>query len=436
MTPRGYQLPVFQAAERGIKRFWLCWHRRAGKDEVCMHNTALRAMLEPGTYWHCLPEYAQARKAIWDAVNPKTGKRRIDEVFPPEIRKRTREDEMFFEFKNGSTWQLVGSDRYDSLVGAGPRGIVFSEYALSDPMAWDYFRPMLLESNGWAMFNSTVRGRNHFWKLGDFARNDSGWFHSNLPADQTGVFTPEQLEAERRELCATRGDEEGEARFRQEYFNDPDVAMPGAYFAHQLRQMELEGRIGTVHYDPRYPVGVALDLGYGDLTTVWFWQFVDGWVNVIDYYQGNRQLVDHYAKVMREKPYSYEDMVLPHDAGHGHLAGEPVADQFRKQGFPRQTILDPIPVDDFRIRTIRSFLHKCRFDAARCEKGLSALRSYHHEWDEKIQDWKGKPKHDWSSHATDAFLHMAIGFRLPAEERVGNYHRYPQQAAGGDPSFG
>jgi hypothetical protein len=37
-----------------------------------------------GTYWHMLPEASQARKAIWDAVNPHTGKRRIDEAFPKE----------------------------------------------------------------------------------------------------------------------------------------------------------------------------------------------------------------------------------------------------------------------------------------------------------------------------------------------------------------
>ena len=62
-----------------------------------------------------LPEYGQARKAIWDAVNPHTGKRRIDEAFPPEIRKATRNQEMQIVFKNGSSWQVVGSDRYDAL---------------------------------------------------------------------------------------------------------------------------------------------------------------------------------------------------------------------------------------------------------------------------------------------------------------------------------
>lgn len=150
LKPRPYQLPMFRAMDSGKKRAWLCWHRRAGKDEASMHVTAMKAIDTPGNYWHCLPEYAQARKAIWEAVNPHTGRRRIDEAFPPEIRRKTRDDEMFIEMVNGSTWRMVGSDRVDSLVGAGPAGIVFSEYALSDPAAWDYMRPMLLESGGWA----------------------------------------------------------------------------------------------------------------------------------------------------------------------------------------------------------------------------------------------------------------------------------------------
>src|SRR3954471_18018454 len=118
--PRDYQLPLWQALESGIKRAMGIWHRRAGKDDVCLHWAAVSAMQKPATYWHMLPEYAQARKAIWNAVNPHTGVRRIDEAFPIEIRASTNDHEMFIRFKNGATWQVVGSDSYNSLVGTPP----------------------------------------------------------------------------------------------------------------------------------------------------------------------------------------------------------------------------------------------------------------------------------------------------------------------------
>ena len=88
---------------------------------------------KPATYWHMLPAYSQGRKAIWTAVNPHTGKRRIDEAFPHELRANTNEQEMFIRFKNGATWQVLGSDRYDAAVGSPPYGITFSEWALSNP---------------------------------------------------------------------------------------------------------------------------------------------------------------------------------------------------------------------------------------------------------------------------------------------------------------
>ena len=68
---------------------------------------------------------------------------------------------MLIRFKCGSTWQVLGSDGYDALVGAPPAGIVFSEWALADPRAWSYLRPILDENNGWAVFIYTPRGRNH-----------------------------------------------------------------------------------------------------------------------------------------------------------------------------------------------------------------------------------------------------------------------------------
>lgn len=402
-----------------------------------MHVTAKQAVTKPGNYWHCLPEYAQARKALWEAVNPRTGRRRIDEVFPPEIRRKTREDEMFIELFNGSTWRLVGSDRFDGLVGAGPLGIVFSEYALSDPQAWDYMRPMLLESGGWAIFNSTVRGRNHFWKLGEFARSDPAWFYSNLTADQTGVFTQDQLDAELRELCAIHDQEEGAAKFRQEYFNDPDVSVPGAYYAPTLQRMEQSGQVGNVPYDPQYPVTVAFDLGFGDSTALWFAQVIAREIRIIDYYESSGVDLQHYISLMQSKPYVYGAVILPHDANNGSLTGSTVADTFRQHGYNKQKVLTPIPVDDARINTVRNFLPRCWFAAGPCARGLDALRSYHKEWDEKLRMWKARPKHDWSSHAADSFLHLAVAMRSAERQQVNTMasRNYAAVADGGSASL-
>jgi len=164
-APRPYQQSVWEYLARGGRHAVIIAHRRWGKDDVALHHTACAAHERVANYIHMLPEYEQARKAIWTAVNPHTGKRRIDEAFPEALRARTLDDEMFIGFKNGSSWQIAGSDRYNKIVGASFAGIVYSEYALGNPAAQGYFTPMLMENAGWELCITTPRGRNHAYAM-------------------------------------------------------------------------------------------------------------------------------------------------------------------------------------------------------------------------------------------------------------------------------
>jgi hypothetical protein len=226
-TPRRYQLGSWTYLYKGGKRAVLIWHRRSGKDEICLHWEAVSAMRRVGNYWHMLPEAAQARKAIWDAVNPHTGKRRLDEAFPYEIRSTTKEQEMLIKFINGSTWQVVGSDNFNSLLGSPPVGITFSEWALADPYAWAYLRPILAENNGWSIFQTTPRGDNHGKRMYDFGVTEPGWYAEILPVTITKVLTPTQIEAEKREYIANYGMSRGMALFNQEWMCSFSEAFTG-----------------------------------------------------------------------------------------------------------------------------------------------------------------------------------------------------------------
>ena len=120
-SPRDYQQPAWKALQE-FKRTFLVWHRRAGKDAMVLHHNACSAFERVGNYWYMMPEYSQCRKALWDAVDPHTGKKRLDDAFPHAIRAKTLEQEMKIIFHNGSSFQLMGSDNYDSLVGSTPLG--------------------------------------------------------------------------------------------------------------------------------------------------------------------------------------------------------------------------------------------------------------------------------------------------------------------------
>jgi hypothetical protein len=256
-------MPLWVYLERGGLRADVAAHRRWGKDDIALNWTARACHQRIGTYWHLLPEASQARKAIWDAINPHTGKRRIDEAFPEALRAQTLNNEMFIRFKCGSSWQVIGSDNYNSLVGSPPIGITFSEWQLARPEAWTYMRPILAENGGWALFLWTSRGRNHAVRAFEARERDkANWFTQKSTALETSVFTVEQLDRERQELIDEAGsEEEGDAKFRQEYLVDFDAAVPGSYFGAQIKLATDEGRIGAYSHIPSLKVDTAWDIG-------------------------------------------------------------------------------------------------------------------------------------------------------------------------------
>lgn len=419
---RAYQKPFYKYMEGGGRYAALLWHRRSGKDDCAAGWTSIAAMeQQPAVYWHMLPEYSQARKAIWTAVNSHTGMRRIDEWFPPAIRKTTREQQMEIEFINGALWQVVGSDSFDRLVGASVKGVVFSEYALAKPQSWTYIRPILRENKGWAIFPSTPRGRNHWFNLYEAAEQDPQWFAQKLMATETDVFSPEALAEERAGMQRELGVDDGDSKFRQEYLCDWYAANVGAYYVREFVKIDEDKRITEVPYDSAYPVWTAWDLGIGDSTAIWFVQVVGAQVRVIDYIENSGVGLDWYVKELKSRPYIYERHIFPHDADHGELGtGKKRIDVLRQLGVHPYTILPRDDVDD-GIQAARRLLVKCWFDREKCKDGIEMLRAYQRKWNDDRAMYEPRPLHNYASHGADAFRYLAVG--LP--ERVGLQRREP-----------
>lgn len=412
-SPRPYQLPLWSYLENGGLRADVAAHRRWGKDDVALHWAACAAMQRPGTYWHLLPEASQARKAIWDAVNPHTGLKRIDQAFPPAIRTRKREQEMLIELANGSTWQVLGSDNYNSLVGSPPVGVVLSEWALAKPDAWTYLRPILAENGGWAIFIWTPRGRNHATKSFEArSRDRATWFTMKSKATETGVFTAEQLAKEKAELISENGPEDGEAKYAQEYLVDFDAATPGAYYASLIKAAEEQKRIGVVPYDPALKVDTAWDLGIDDYTAIWFFQQSGHQVRAIDYFETSGEgLQSIVRQAIASKPYVFGNHYLPHDVMVRELgaAGRSRYETLRGLGVSPISVGVATDPED-RINASRSLIPLTWFDGEKCATGLDRLRSYRKRWNRSLNAYAG-PLHDSASHGADSFGEFAVNRR-------------------------
>jgi phage terminase large subunit len=413
--PRNYQIPLWNHLIDGGKRAMAIWHRRAGKDDVALHYTACAMAERPGNYWHCLPEYEQGRKAIFNAVNPHTGLRRIDEAFPRELRANTNDNEMFIRFKNGSTWQVVGSDRYDATVGAGVAGIVYSEYALSNPSAWAYHRPMLQENDGWATFISTPRGRNHAFEMASYAARTPGWFYELLTVEDTQALSQEALALALEEYKALYGIDQGEAQFQQEYYCSWQSALLGSYYAAEMSLVRQEGRIvDDLDPIPGKAVHHAWDLGVGHDTSIWFFQACGSQLLILDHLSSSGKGVEWYRdrifEIHSSRGWVRGTDYVPHDA------------KVREWGTGRTRVetmrsLDLFPdlvpahsIDD-GINAVRQTLPLCVFHSRTEPSGVSALEQYRREWDDEKKCFKSSALDDWTADTADAFRYLAVSWR-------------------------
>ena len=393
---------------KGKRAVWVV-HRRGGKDEASLRMTSLEIFKRTGTYWHMAPTNRQVRRIIWQAINPHSKKRRIDEVFPKELRRSTNETDMRIVFKNGSQWCCIGSDNYDSYVGDSPVGVVFSEWALCNPNAWAFIRPMLRENGGFAVFIYTPRGKNHGYTLFEAAKKNPKWFAEAITAVDSGVFTMADLAEELAEYIAEFGEEVGKALFAQEYMCSFDAAIMGSVYGMWLANAEAQGRIRHDYsvYEADALVHTAWDLGYDDATAIWFYQIVGKEIRVVDYYENSGLDISHYCDYLfsraDKRGFKYGSHNVPHDARHKLLAagGRSIINQAWDCGV-KMTAHNATSHTN-SIAATRATIKSCYFDANFCQKGIDALKNYRFEYDDKRKVYKNKPYHDHNSHGADAF---------------------------------
>ncbi|KAB2656278.1 hypothetical protein F9K94_17415 [Brucella tritici] len=410
---RWYQRAFHEAlVQQKKKRLIEIAHRRWGKDEIVLNGFRELSQKRIGTYWHCFPEYAQARKAIWNGINGRTGKRRIDEAFPPEIRKRVNDNDMFIETVWGSTWQLLGSDRYNATVGSGPVGIAYSEWALCNPAAWAYHKPMIEETDGTAAFITTPRGNNHAKTMYQRAVGNDQWFAQLSSIHETKALSAEQLAESLEEYKDLYGADLGLAMFEQEYYCSFAGAMVGAYYGSEMNSAEREGRIKTFQIDPRYPVHTAWDLGKAANNPIWCFQVIPGEAGprIVDFYRPDSDDLEEWVKWLDGKGYKGNDYV-PHDI----LVAEWGSKRTR---FETLKLLGRRPVRVAKV-SVAEGIHASRqtikvavFDSERCELGIEGLKQFRREWDDELKVFRDNPVKDWCEHIASSFRYLSLAWKM------------------------
>jgi hypothetical protein len=403
--------PAFQPFHERTQRFSsLVCHRRAGKTVACVNDLVAKALhtkKKNARYAYVAPFYRQAKDVAWTYLKEAT----------QELAVKTREADLRVELPNNAWITLYGADNPDALRGLYFDGVILDEFGDCRPALWaEVILPTLLDRKGWAVFIGTPKGKNHFFKMNERAKEEPTWYQMTLKASESGLLDPEDLKEIQGQMTPSQYEQEMECSF--------EAAVQGTYYADLVSLAENDNRVGTFRHDPTKPVYVSTDLGFTDSTAMWFWQLHKVGPVMIDYEEHDGKTLSFYFDLLEQKGYDYETIYLPHDAKASNFqTGRSTAEQFIDYFKDQEVTLEVVPKLKVQhgIDAARKLLPITRFDAEGTGQGIEALRAYRRKYNELTKAFSNAPQHDWASNGADAFRYYALVTqeRLQIEQKDG-----------------
>ena len=175
--------------------------RRWGKSRLgCV--LCLKVALEGGLAWWVAPSYPIAS----------IGWREIKHLVRQIPGAQIHEGERLADLPGGGAIQVKSADNPDSLRGEGLDFVTLDECAFMREEAWtEALRPALSDRRGGALFISTPKGRNWFWRIWQRAqdRRAADWHAWRFPTSANPLIDSAEIEAAKANLP--------ERVFEQEY---------------------------------------------------------------------------------------------------------------------------------------------------------------------------------------------------------------------------
>jgi phage terminase large subunit len=409
-TPRPLQREVGRLVR--TKRFGvLVCHRRFGKTVFGVNMNQQTATMCDKPRPRCAyigPTYTQGKAVAWDYMQ------HYARPIPGTL---FNQSELRVDYPNTGQVRIYGADNPDALRGIYLDRAVLDEYGMHPAKTFsEVIGPTLVDRGGGALFLGTPNGRNQFFDIAQHAKAEEAagnpdWFFREFKASATGLLDAGYLASARSVMTPDEYAQEFECSF--------EASVKGAIFARELEQVRSSGRITTVPYDPILPVDTDWDLGVGDAMAIWFSQSTrSGEVRLIDYYEASGEGFPHYAQVLSQRGYVYGSHWAPHDIqvremGSGKSRLEIAAGfGLRFKITPRIHGVAGVEIEE-GIAAARLILARCWFDAGRCKAGIEALTHYRRDYNQRLNEFKATPVHDWASHGADAFRGLSVRHKTP-----------------------
>ena len=407
--PRPLQREVGVIAR--AKRFVvLVCHRRFGKTVLGVNlnqQTSLTCERERPRSIFVGPTYTQAKSTAWDYMQ------HYARCVPGQV---ANQSELRIDFPNAGRTRIFGADKPDSLRGLYADRATLDEFGLHPAKTFtEVVGPMLVDRGGSLLVLGTPNGKNQFYDIAQHAikrmkAGDPEWHYAEYKASDTGLLDAEYLAQAR--LLMT------EDEYQQEFECSFTASVKGAIYAKELAALHAGGRVRSVPADPAMPVQTAWDLGVGDSTAIWLFQVSPGGeIRLVNYYEGSGEGMPHYVgklnELRQQHGYVYSTHWAPHDIMVREFAdGRSRFETAKAHGFTF-TVVPKVGLED-GINAVRMVLPRCYFDESDAvAKGLEALGNYRRDYNQRLNEFKAVPVHDWAEHGSSAFRYLAVGLKTP-----------------------
>lgn len=392
--------------------------RRFGKSSLALNIVLREAIYNPGRYWIIAPEYTQAKSIYWRDL--------VDTYVPKGIIIKKNDNELILEIMSSvegktSIIEFKGSDREDKLRGAGLKGVVLDEYAFQKESVWDkVVGPMLVQTNGWAIFITTPNGvSNHFKKFWDDAvameaadPDQRLWKTFHFTSYDNPTIKRENLDAER-------------ARLTEEFFTQEYMAEFAKFTGLIYTAFDEKIHVRDFEVDENWSFYRALDFGATDPDAVPFIGVDrDGIIYIFDEIYINDLFTSDLAELIKQKSAhrhfiaSYADSAGKQqimDLGQYGIYCTPVKKNEKAPGASNQSwIVGGINRVQQLLKERKIVVHP------RCVGFIKEIMSYSWRKD-RLGDAVNIPE-DKNNHLMDAFRYFVMMYQgSQQEDEVTNY---------------
>lgn len=381
-------------------------HRRAGKSYlacIILIMSALGSKYPNARYAMVAPEEKQGDRNVADTL--------IDLAHGVPGCKYYKSDKKLV-FPNGAQIYLLGIKNEDALRGGFWDGMVLDEFRdlKNAEYAWNsVIYPSINkwespERQGWILITSTPPQLKHFYtEIYNRALKSDSWYVEKFPITETGLFTENQIEEMRQAMTPTA--------FAIEMMCSHSIPAEGAFYTESIMMAEEQNRVSSKYiHDPSKGVFVSFDFGI-DGTAIWFAQKHNNEFHIIDYHQDIKtdKKVTHFINLLKSKPYSYNQIYLPHDTTKRSILSDSSVLKVVKGSFGDIVKYVRREKIDVGIHRVNTELYRCYFNADNCSEGLQALREYTPKMDSTKSSFTNKIEHNWASHGADSFRYLIKG---------------------------